>query len=256
MFKAKKILLDICPKKLRLPFTFYYWKLSGKLEKEIICLKDIVGTGQTTIDIGANNGIYSYALSKLSKKVEAFEPQIWCCEIISAYSQSIGNKIDVHNVGLSDAEGYLTLHIPLIDGKLHRGFASFKEVEEKCQCLTVSIRKLDDYNFRDISLIKIDVEGYESQVIRGAKETIVREKPVLLVEIEQRHLGIKPIESVFNEITELGYQGSFFYKGKVLSLSEFSSEKYQKQFLEKYNNEYFESKSKQEYVNNFIFRPI
>jgi FkbM family methyltransferase len=256
MLNTKNFLINICPKQLRLPLTFYYWKFLGKLEKEIFFLKDLVGNGKTTIDIGANNGIYSYALSKLCERVEAFEPQPWCSEIISAYSQSSGNKIHVHNVGLSDSEGSLTLHVPLIRGRLHTGLASFKEVEGACKCETVPIYKLDDYNFKDVSLIKIDVEGYESQVIKGSKETILREKPVLLVEIEQRHLGNKPIESVFNEITELGYKGSFLYKGKFLSLSEFSSERYQKQSLEDYNNKYFDSKVNQEYVNNFIFRPV
>ena len=249
-------MINICPKQWRTPLRFHYWKLLGKLENEILILKSLVGNGKTAIDIGANEGIYSYALSKLCERVEAFEPQPWCSEIILAYSQYSGSKINVHTVGLSESIGSLPLHIPIVGGRLNTYLASFHEVEGERQSIKVPIHKLDDYHFQDVSFIKIDVEGYESKVIKGAKETILREKPVLLVEIEQRHLGNQPMESVFTEITELGYKGSFLHRGKFISLSEFSWDKYQKQFLELDDEMILKSQVQQEYVNNFIFRPI
>lgn len=49
------------------------------------------------------------------------------------------------------------------------------------------LRTIDSFGFRNVSLIKMDVEGYEDAVLAGAKETIQRERPVLLVEIQGGH---------------------------------------------------------------------
>ena len=52
----------------------------------------------------------------------------------------------------------------------------------------VNVKKLDNLQFENpISFIKIDVEGHEMEVIEGAIETITKNKPILLVEIEEIH---------------------------------------------------------------------
>ena len=150
----------------------------------------------------------------------------------------------------------MNLNIPIKWGRCLYYLASFRQLEGETKRITVPIHRLDDYNFIDVSFIKIDVEGYESEVIRGGRETILREKPVLLVEIEQRHLGSKPIEKVFQEITDLHYEGSFLYKGKLHPLSEFSYEIHQKKFLESTPQKLLGNKINRNYINNFVFKPI
>jgi FkbM family methyltransferase len=67
---------------------------------------------------------------------------------------------------------------------------------------TVEMQRLDDLRLTNVSLIKIDVEGYEDQVIEGALETILSQKPVLIVEIwSDSELGKK-----INKIEQLGYR--------------------------------------------------
>lgn len=253
---SKDILIGLCPKQIRLPLRYHYWKYRGKLEKELLLLKQLVGKGRRAIDIGANEGIYSYALSKLCEVVEVFEPQPWCAEIISAYSKYRKRNINVYSMGLSEFNGSLILNIPIIDGKPKFYLATFRDLDSEKSCIEIPVARLDDYNFTEISFIKIDVEGHESEVLKGARETILREKPVLLIEIEQRHLGRKPMEVVFSEITELGYEGSFLYQGIFLALDEFSYDIYQKQFIENASQKDFENKLNREYVNNFIFKPL
>jgi FkbM family methyltransferase len=51
----------------------------------------------------------------------------------------------------------------------------------------VSIKRLDDLHLDNISLIKIDVEGYELEVFEGGRETIQRNRPVILIEIWERN---------------------------------------------------------------------
>ncbi|MBW4548201.1 MAG: FkbM family methyltransferase [Symplocastrum torsivum CPER-KK1] len=252
----KQSLIDLLPKQYHLPLRFHYWEIRGKHEREIFFLKELVSSRKRAIDIGANVGTYSYALSKLYKVVEVFEPQSWCADTILAYSKSRRSNINVYNVGLSESNGSLNLHIPIKSGRYLYYLASFRQLEGETKRITVPVHRLDDYNFTDVSFIKIDVEGYESQVIRGGQETILREKPVLLVEIEQRHLGSKPIQKVFQEIIDLHYEGSFLYKGKLHPLSEFSYEIHQKQFLDSTFSKVFGNKINRNYINNFVFKPI
>ena len=113
----KQSLIDLLPKQYHLPLRFHYWKIRGKHEREIFLLKELVSSRKRAIDIGANVGTYSYALSKLYKVVEVFEPQSWCAETILAYSQSRKSNINVYNVGLSESKGSLNLHIPIKSGR-------------------------------------------------------------------------------------------------------------------------------------------
>jgi len=131
-------------------------------------------------------------------------------------------------------------------GSVVTGLASFREVKGEQASVEVPVCRLDNYDFHNVSFIKIDVEGHESQVIEGGYHTILREKPTILIEIEQRHLGSKSIKEVFNQIAELGYEGSFFWNNQLKPLSEFCYEKNQEPFL----NEIYSDN----YVNNFIFR--
>jgi FkbM family methyltransferase len=245
--------INLCPKSLRLSFLFNYSKAKGKIEPEIIHLKNILAVGKRAIDVGGNQGFYTYALSQLCTTVEVFEPQPHCAENINHYKNSKCD-IKVHPVALSDTNGSLSLHIPVLDGQLRDARASFREIEGEKQSINVPIHRLDDYNFKEVSFIKIDVEGHEINVIRGAKETIIREKPVLLIEIEQRHLDSLSIEEVFKEITSLGYKGSYLKRGHLISLSEFSYERDQKPFLK--DSERGGFGTHEEYVNNFFFMPV
>ncbi|MEH2235666.1 FkbM family methyltransferase [Nostoc sp.] len=244
-------LISLCPPQFRIQILFYVKQLRGSLDNEIKYLEDLVSKNRVAIDIGANKGLYSYALSKFCRVVHAFEPQPGTAEVIG---KSRIDNIKINNVALSDTEGTLTLHIPIIRGEIYSALASFREPEGQHQDIEVPIKRLDDYNFQDVSFIKIDVEGHESHVIEGGRQTILREKPVLLVEIEQRHLGSEPIEVVFEKITDLGYEGWFLNQGKFFPLSQFSYEKYQKPFLEDDTKAIFSHKNRGK-VNNFLFKP-
>ncbi|MDJ0736973.1 MAG: FkbM family methyltransferase [Nostocaceae cyanobacterium] len=255
--KIEKKLINTLPNSWNLPVKYHYRKIRNRLEKELSYLDKIVGNGKRAIDIGANEGIYSYALAQICQIVEVFEPQSWCTEAIVNYNR-IHRNINIYNVALSDFNGSLTLNVPTSNGdyshqvsglgKLTTGLATFGELEGETISIDVPVRKLDDYNFQDVSLIKIDVEGHESRVIDGARETILREKPILIVEIEQKHIKDKPIDHVFEQITGLGYTGYFLYQSSLTPISEFSCENHQ--------NSASNTRQNHEFINNFIFKPI
>lgn len=131
--------------------------------------------------------------------------------------------IQVYNVALSDRQGAAILQVPVdAAGIEHDSSATIEKItigsfrEHHIQLAT-----LDSYRFRDIELIKIDVEGHESRVINGAAQTISSRMPALLIEIEQRHLD-RPISEVFEQVQNFGYEGFFLGShGTLYPLSEF-----------------------------------
>jgi hypothetical protein len=63
---------------------------------------------------------------------------------------------------------------------------------------------VDGLGLRDVTFMKIDVDGHEVPVLRGAAETIRRDQPRLLIEVEQR---IQPVENVTDLLASWGYRG-------------------------------------------------
>jgi FkbM family methyltransferase len=243
----KQSLTKLLPRRLRVPVRYYYNKVIGTLEPEMAYLKDFIGEGKRAIDVGANTGLYTYALSKLFQTVEAFEPIPWIFDDTSAYNCP---NVNFHNVGISDCEDILNLNIPEINGKPSGAQASFRRFLGEYESIPVPVKRLDDYQFDEVSFVKIDVEGYESKVLDGAIETIKSCHPNLLIEIEQRHLQGEPINQIFEKILQLGYCGYFLVDGEFLDVSNFSYELHQKPFIRQVE---LVGHCKG-YVNNFIFR--
>ena len=239
----KKFIIGIVPVRFQLPLRFCYERLAGNLEPEMKLLDQFLGGKKRVIDVGANYGFYSYYLAKKDKFVEAFEPLPGCAVTISAYRSP---RIRVHNVALSSTSGMLRLFTPIFNGEPYPACSTFTSVVGPHESCEVPVRTLDEYFFEDVCLVKIDVEGHELEVLRGAVQNLQRERPVILVEIEQRHLG-GPIIDVFKYIQGCGYEGFFFLQGKMRPISEFSFSVHQMPFLADVNNP--------DYVNNFFFLP-
>ncbi len=241
----KTALRNMLPARLQVPAKFLYNRLGGQLEPELDILKDLVQAGDHVIDVGGNRGTYAYKLHALGCRVEVFEPNGVCAKILNAWA---ANKphVSVHSVALSNVAGSAVLHVPVdAAGIAHDASASLEntpsgEVEDK----TVELKTLDSYGFRDITFIKIDVEGHESSVLGGASTTIETQKPSLLVEIEQRHIS-RPIAEVFDLIMAYGYSAFFLRGGKLQNINNFDVSKDQD----------FEGSLHQpgNYINNFIF---
>jgi FkbM family methyltransferase len=216
------------PRRWEVPARFHYHRWRGVQEPEIDLLPELVARDRRAIDVGANFGDYTYALARIVRNVEAFEPLGGCAAVIEAARLPC---VRVHRVALSDGAGERTLHLPLQGGRPDTGSASFLDPGGTRDRIKVPVRTLDSYGFRDVGLIKIDVEGHESAVLAGAGETIRACRPVLIVEIEQRHRSDCTIDAVFAEFLALGYTGSFLEGGARRPLATFSYERHQAPFI-------------------------
>ena len=217
-------------------------------EPEIRILKSLVVPEKDSIDIGANKGLYSYFLSRLSRHVFAYEPNL---ELQEFLSKSVRSNVSLFAIALSNSEGKATLSVPIVDNCVADQLGTLKEqtLVERVKTFEVPTTRLDDRGHSNVGFIKIDVEGHEESVIEGAIELLTTVKPNLLIEIEQRHID-KDISQIFSKILALGYEGFFLLNGKLKTLDEFSKEKYQNR-----SNYVGLSSLGNTYVCNFIFKP-
>lgn len=237
----KSKLFRFVPANMKLPLRYHYRKYKGSLDYEMSVLNNFVRKNSTVIDVGANFGVYTYLLAKYCKTLHAFEPNPRCAAEIEACSLP---NVEIHKVGLSSTPGEMTLHIPFLGGELDTGGGSLVNSFDNETMLDVSVMTLDQFNFKDVSFIKIDVEGYELAVLNGAEKTLKEQHPTILVEIEQRHHEQSIVE-VFQTIEEMGYKGYFYYQEKPMPLSQFVLEKHQPRLSG--------HEPPPNYVHNFIF---
>ena len=169
------------------PSLFYRQRIAAETrsgEPELAMLAKLVPRGGTAVDVGANQGLFSYALSYIADRVVAFEPNP---DYASFARWMLRGRAEVHRLALSDASGRGTLYVPLSDdgmvlhfaGSLQRTHSQFRSMETH----DVDIRTLDGFGLVGVHFIKADVEGNEREVLDGARTTIARDRPTILLEL-------------------------------------------------------------------------
>ena len=171
----------------------------GDLDRKISAIIDrFVRSGDTALDIGANIGLVTLRLSKRvgpAGAVHAFEPNPAIADRLRAsLDRNDIFNVQLHQVALGVAEDTLTLSIP--EG--NAGAASF--LHHRGTSIDVPVKRLDDFGLRP-SFIKIDVEGFEDQVLKGFSETL-RTHPPRVILFEQNDAKGRSIEL----LREAGYQ--------------------------------------------------
>lgn len=208
---------QLLPKRWRLPLRYRAQSALNALEPEFEVLPQLLfhHRGRVALDVGANLGIYTYALSRLGMQVHAFEPQPSCCDVISAWSSGKPG-ITVHNKGVGGAGGELVLHIPVVDGIPVETRASFQPFDSDQIDMRVPVVSLDSMSFNDVAFIKIDVEGFELQVLLGATRLLGDLKPILLVEIDRTKHDIESFGSVIRLLSTQGYRSHVYAGGELV----------------------------------------
>jgi FkbM family methyltransferase len=154
-------------------------------EPELAIIPQLMKRGGTAVDVGANQGFFAFALAGLADKVIAFEPNP---DYAFFARWMLRGHAEVLSYAISDKAGRATFYVPIredglvlhLAGNLTGGHAQFAKTMRTFQ---VEVRPLDSFNFTDVRLIKVDVEGVERQVLDGARDTIMRDRPAMVLEL-------------------------------------------------------------------------
>ncbi|MES2055163.1 MAG: FkbM family methyltransferase [Pseudomonadota bacterium] len=194
------------------------WRREGEPEQAFIPL--LADQAKVALDIGANWGPYSGALIGRSASVIAFEPN----PIMARKFQRAWPNIRLEQCALSDIEGTATLRMPISNtGHVMPGYASISDGVnfEREQSVEVEVRRLDDFQIKNVGFVKIDVEGHELAVLRGGWETLKRDRPNLLIESQADHCDGCP-EAVIELLATIGYAATFLHHGAEKPFSAWS----------------------------------
>jgi FkbM family methyltransferase len=156
---------------------------------------------------------------------------------------SLGNVV-IERSAVDASSGVRELFVP--DG--HQPSGSLLKPKGTSQAIKVQTVALDDYlsDNEHVSAIKIDVEGTELDVLLGAKRTLSRCMPLLVVECDRHLTSIDRMKETFALLSDLGYSGAFVNEKKLLPLSSFNLDLHQNT-----EGEWFWKK--RGYCNNFVF---
>ncbi|HEY0282311.1 MAG TPA: FkbM family methyltransferase [Rhizomicrobium sp.] len=180
---------------------FYHLRTrSRNCEPELWLVPKLVNRAGLAVDVGANEGYWSLQLVRYAKHVHAFEPNPIC---LAQLRRVLPRRVALHEVALSDSSGTKSLRFDpnntgigtIESGNPLDNNVGIKQIETR----DVSTTCLDDFQLNGVELIKIDVEGHEEAVLRGAAATLERNRPTVICEIEERHNpgGLKRIRESF-----------------------------------------------------------
>ena len=194
-------------------------------EPEARLLPVLCSRQRLSIDIGGNEGAYTVHMRRCSRAVEVFEPIPDLARRLAVCFR-FDRRVRIHNQALSDHAGTTTLRLPLHHGHAVTGLASIEPDNElrglPVSTLDVALCRLDDLGFRDVGFIKLDVEGHEVAVLRGAERLLRESRRNLLIEAAE-HNRPGAVAAVAATLTPLGYQGVFLYRGALLDVEAFDA---------------------------------
>jgi len=225
------------------PFRAYYriraYKYMLFRDPEMGLLKFLVDPTRISLDVGANLGLFSYFLSRLSPKVIAFEPNP---NPLRTLRQVADRNVEIVPIAIGNSDGPVTLTIPRNRKGWSSNGAGLGKTPTGGRPVEIMCRRIDSLKLDPVGFIKIDVEGHELAVLEGARETLIRDKPAIFLETEFLHVGEKVFE-VFRFCAELGYRGFFLSRKGLTEISLFDVEIHQRK------------DRGGDYVKNFIFLP-
>ncbi|MGA3303296.1 MAG: FkbM family methyltransferase [Methylovirgula sp.] len=164
-------------------------------------LRMLAGRGRTFVDIGAHIGFYTMGLAPGFDRVVAFEPSKfqygWLTRnrALNAYEH-----VFCEHVALGEERGEATLNVLSYEGGLNTLSTEVASTHHIIDHYTVPVERLDDRGMTDVDLMKIDVEGFEIPVLRGAKATIAASRPIILIEVWTDPERRQKVKAVMDEM--------------------------------------------------------
>ena len=220
---------------------FHTWV---KVEPELPLLPALCRKDAIALDIGANEGFFAHHLLPLAKSVIAFEP---LPQMLARLRGNYAEKMEIHGVIISNKEGQGELKYPAggyMSATIAESNSAALESGRVIETVVAPMKTLDSFKLTNIGFVKIDVEGHEEAVLHGGLETLKREKPNLMIEIEERHAP-GSLERVTNFLSAIGYAGFYLDGKQILPIARFDPHRDQVRQNGKVGK----------YINNFLYFP-
>jgi FkbM family methyltransferase len=205
---------------------FRYFPAEYETENHLI-FKEKIKSGDTVIDIGAHIGLMSVILGKLvgeKGEVYSFEPTPYTFSLLN---KMIGlNKLQAVvkpvNKAVSDTSGFVEFSADTMD--VSNSIVSYEHNSEykKIKVPTISIDEFVKENkMQKLDFIKIDAEGVELDVLKGAKETLQKFRAKMILALHPLPIKAKgdSLEEIYDFLQQAGYK--VIWKKEILSKEKF-----------------------------------
>lgn len=187
----------------------------GAFEKpELFLLREIVADqrGFIFLDVGANTGLYTLFMAPLVERVHAVEPFPPVLQKLRAHIEKNHLKnVDVHPVGFGNQKGSLLFHAPPQAnhgvGSFSSDFADGWRASDGQQFLDgqlpleIGDQYLEEHSVGQIDVMKLDIEGYEKLALQGLKQTLLKSRPYILMELNTLNVegfhSLEELEATF-----------------------------------------------------------
>jgi FkbM family methyltransferase len=155
-------------------------RLSYQLSKYLFAMKSVRGR-RVAVDIGGHIGLWSYQMAHDFESVHAFEAMPAHCE---CYRKNMANfdNVTLHEIAIGAEPGNVQMQTRTANSSGDTGVAV------DGVGVTVPMATLDSFELTDVDFIKCDLEGYELFAMQGARETILANWPIIIVE-QKPHTG-------------------------------------------------------------------
>ena len=157
------------------------------------------------VDVGANIGLWTIFMAKKGVEVHAFEPSPRPYLILRKNAEKYSH-IHVYHCALGENNYITELNLHHASG--HDSL--LKSEEDLIGRIKINMRTLDSFSLQDIGLIKIDTEGYEVPILLGAKQSILRNKPRLIIEIHSPYK--EQMGKIMKILKHLNYHWTIHFK--------------------------------------------
>lgn len=182
-------------------------ELYGEYSESETCLfREIIAPDAIIIEAGANIGTHTVPLARmagLKGAVYAFEPQRQVHQILCAnLALNEIENVKTYQAGLGQSPGRIEIAIPDYASANNIGSLSLGHMADNENYEGVDVMTIDSLNLQRLDFLKADVEGMEREVLLGARESIMRCRPILYLENDRSDRSAQLIQTVF----DLGYR--------------------------------------------------
>ncbi len=242
-------------------FRRFVWSRIHFPETEMQFLNSLpAGSIDIAVDVGAAHGSYAWILNRKSRDVYSFEPGRQHADYLERCTA--GTRIHLVRAAVGNSCGTVNMYTPGQDSNaLHS--ATLSTANPVAAAQQTEVRAVDQVTLdsvfldkidagRSIDLLKVDVEGYESQVFEGACGLLNRHHPLVLCEIEARHNA--SYGRVFDLLRSLGYRTFIHKDGRFQPFDDSRIEPLQTESDLAFRLSPSYRPERNRYINNFVFQ--